>query len=239
MDIFRRIFFVAVLAGTLAGLAAGAIQQWRVVPLILEAELYEISEEHAPDHAADPAPVAPHAHGGEEGGAWAPADGLERTFYTMLTTLLSGLGFALILAAVSLLSGIGITLANSVLWGLAGFLSFSLMPAIGLPPELPGMEAADLGARQLWWSATVILTGAGILTFARLANPAGLGIGLALLLVPHIWGAPPPPDVPSSVPAHLATAFAANALFSSLAFWLMLAALYGWRNQKTLTPEPS
>ncbi|MEI2612914.1 MAG: CbtA family protein [Candidatus Promineifilaceae bacterium] len=41
-------------------------------------------------------------------------------------------------------------------------LAFQLAPAFGLPPELPGMAAADLGARQVWWCGTALATGVGI-----------------------------------------------------------------------------
>jgi predicted cobalt transporter CbtA len=40
MKLFQRIFFAAVLAGLAAGLAMSAVQQWRVAPLILAAEVY-------------------------------------------------------------------------------------------------------------------------------------------------------------------------------------------------------
>ena len=233
MELFRRIFFAAVLAGAVAGLASAAIQQWRVVPLILEAELYEIDDAHALEHAADAVPAAPHVHEAEEAEPWAPADGFERTFYTVLATLLTGLAFGLVLAAISVLMGMPVTLGNSVYWGLGGFVTFSLMPAIGLSPELPGMVAADLATRQIWWWGTVLATGIALLSLAKMRNLPGLAIAIVILLIPHIVGAPLPPDEPSDVPAHLATAFAANALFSSLAFWLILSAIYGWLADRT------
>ena len=40
MKLFQRIFFAAVLAGLAAGFAMSAVQQWRVAPLILQAEVY-------------------------------------------------------------------------------------------------------------------------------------------------------------------------------------------------------
>ncbi len=43
MEMFRRFFFAAVLAGIVAGLFSSALQQWRLVPLILQAEEYEIT----------------------------------------------------------------------------------------------------------------------------------------------------------------------------------------------------
>ena len=83
--------------------------------------------------------------------AWAPADGMERTTYSFLANIVTGIGFALLLVAVSELAGGILSWRQGVLWGLAGFAVFTLAPGLGLPPELPAMPAADLGARQFWW----------------------------------------------------------------------------------------
>jgi cobalt transporter subunit CbtA len=226
MKLFQRIFFAAVLSGLAAGLAMSAVQQWRVVPIILEAETYEGG---APvEHSHDPgAPV--HTHDAE---AWAPQDGAERTFYTVLANTLGGIGFAFVLAAVSVLSGIAITARNGVIWGIGGFAALQLAPAIGLPPELPGMAAADLGVRQAWWLGTALATGAGLLVLAKLRNGYGLGIAVVLVLAPHVIGAPAAPHEPSAVPAHLATSFAANALATGALFWLIVGPLLGWLNER-------
>ncbi len=225
MEMFRRIFFAAALAGLVAGLALAAIQQWRIVPLILQAETYEISDAHAIEHSQDAVTAAPHVH------QVAPEDGLGRTALTVLATVLAGMGFALIVGSISLLASIEITTKNGLLWGLAGFLAFSLMPAIGLPPEPPGVIAADLLSRQIWWVGTVLATGAALLVMAKMRNAAGIAIGIALILIPHIIGAPLPPDVPANVPADLALVYVANALFSMMAFWLILGFVFGWLNQ--------
>jgi len=225
MEMFRRIFFAAVLAGIVAGLALAAIQQWRIVPLILQAETYEISAVHAIEHAQDAVTAAPHVH------QVAPEDRLGRIALTVLATVLAGLGFALVTGAISLLASIEITTKNGLLWGLGGFLAFALMPAIGLPPEPPGVIAADLLSRQIWWVGTVLATGGAILVMAKIRNAAGIAIGFALILIPHIIGAPLPPDVPANVPADLALVYVANALFSTLAFWLILGFVFGWLNQ--------
>ena len=251
MDFFRRIFFVVVLSGAMAGLFSAAVQQWRVVPLILEAELYEDVEHSHAEHtheetttlsqtatqdqaAPQNSEISPNFEveiSPDDAEPWAPADGVERMAYTVLATTLVGLGFAFLLAAVSLFTNIPITPKNGLFWGLGGFFTFSLMPAIGLPPELPGMVAAELGARQVWWSLTAMATLASILAVVKLPKFIGLGVGLVLIILPHLVGAPPPPDVPSDVPAHLATAFAANALFASLAFWLVLGTLFAQINK--------
>lgn len=237
MKLFQRIFFAAVLAGLAAGLAMSALQQWKVAPLILAAEVYETAEpaaahEHAAattDVAGAAASVAAPAHEHDET-AWAPQDGFERTAYTVLADVLGSLGFALILVAVSVLFKLEITLANGVVWGLCGWIVFHLAPAFGLPPELPGMPAADLGARQLWWWSTAVATAAAFLLVAKLRNPAAIAIAAVLILLPHIIGAPAQPEEASAVPAHLATAFAASALTVSAVFWLLVGPLIGYFN---------
>lgn len=233
MKLFQRIFFAAVLSGLGAGAVLSGIHQWRVAPLILEAEVYDNAEAAAAplhDHGAAPAAdasmaaVPEHEHTEE----WKPSNGVERIGLTVLADLLAAVGFALVLAAVSVLTGIEVTAANGVIWGLCGFIVFHLAPAFGLPPELPGMPGADLGARQFWWWATVLATGAAFFGIAKFRNWPAVAIGAVLLLSPHVIGAPPPPNDPGAIPAPLATSFAVSALTASAAFWLILGPLYGW-----------
>lgn len=222
MKLFQRIFFAAVLAGFAAGLGMSALQQWKVAPLIHLAETYEAS---APAHEADG-----YTHDAQP---WAPADGLERAAYTVLADVLAAIGFALLLAALSVLSGIEITAANGALWGIGGFLAFQLAPAVGLPPELPGMAAAELGARQLWWWGTALSTGAGLLAVAKLRNSIGIAVAVLLTLAPQIVGAPQlAVEHGSALPAELASAYAAAALAVGAAFWLVMGPLLGALNQR-------
>lgn len=225
MHIFQRLFFAAVLAGLAASLAMSAAQQWRVIPLILEAETYEDAAPAPHDHHDAAEATAAHSHDAE---AWAPADGVERTAYTVLANLLGGLGFALLLGAAAVICNLPLTARNGVIWGVAGFVTFQLAPAIGLPPELPGMAAAELGARQVWWWGTVVATGGALLILARWRHAAGLAAAALLLLAPHLIGAPQAPHAPSAVPAHLATSFAATTLATGALFWLILGPLLGW-----------
>jgi cobalt transporter subunit CbtA len=230
MKTFQTLFFAAVLAGLAAGLAMTAIQQWRVAPLILAAEIYEDAGAAAPhDHGAAPADVATaadHHHGDDA--AWAPQNGFERTGYTVLADLLAALGFAFLLAAVSLVSGMPVTARNGLVWGLCGWAAFHLAPAFGLPPEMPGMPAAPLVARQVWWWGTALSAALAFFLVARYRTWPAIGVAAVLLLAPQIIGAPPPPEAPSTVPAELATRFAASALTASAVFWLLLGPLYGW-----------
>jgi len=126
------------------------------------------------------------------------------------------------------LGGYAIDARRGLIWGAAGFAVFALAPAIGLPPELPGMEAASLAARQQWWLLTAAATaaGLGLLIFAR---PAALRvIGAVLIVLPHLIGAPAAPHGSTGVPAELAAEFATASLAVAAAFWLLLGGVSGW-----------
>ena len=176
MDYFRNIVVVAALAGAIAGLGMTIAQQLSTVPLILKAEVYEQGAERAPlhDHGDAAAQAGAHEHGDE---GWAPADGFERTAFSVLANIVTGIGFALLLVAVSELFGGIRDWRQGVFWGLAGFAVFTLAPGLGLPPELPAMPAAELGPRQLWWVATALCTATalGLLVLPALAlrGPCG------------------------------------------------------------------
>ena len=235
----RNLFAAALLAALAAGLLTAAIQHFRVTPLILHAETFEGEGAHSHGEAAV---AADHEHA--EGTAehtdavaataepeeWAPQDGFERTAYTTLATVLAAAGFALVIGAVSMFAGIPITFANGFLWGIAGFIAFSLAPAYGLAPELPGMPAADVFPRQIWWAGTALATGAAMLLLSKTRAGWAFAVAIALVVIPHIIGAPVAPDEPSAVPAHLATEFAAVTLGTSLVFWLILGTVFGKLN---------
>jgi cobalt transporter subunit CbtA len=103
-----------------------------------------------------------------------------------------------------------------------------LAPAIGLPPELPGMQAAGLIARQEWWLLTAAATalGLGLVVFAQ--QPVLRVIGAAILVLPHLVGAPIAPHGASALPAELAAEFATASLATAALFWLLLGGISGW-----------
>ncbi|MGE0240271.1 MAG: CbtA family protein [Parvibaculaceae bacterium] len=230
-----RVILAALLAGIAAGLFYGVIQHVRLTPLILEAEKYETAGDgHTHDHGAATTTTttteqtaAPAAEPAAEEEAWGPADGAERTFYTFLASVVAGAGFAALLAGVSLLSGVRITPRNGLLWGLAGFLAVHLAPAAGLAPELPGMPAADLAARQAWWIGTIVATGAAIWLFTQRNETWAKVAAVILVALPHIIGAPQPPTHESGVPAGLSAEFAANTLAAAVLLWLMIGGFLG------------
>lgn len=205
----RRVVLAAVLAGIAAGLVMSAIQHWRVTPLILQAESFEAAHENGDDHA------------------WAPADGIERTAFTVLFNVLTGVGFALVAAAASLITRLPLNPNTGLMWGLAGFATFMLAPSAGLPPELPGMARTDLVSSQAWWWLAVAATAGGIAVIALTRHYAWKAAAVGLIALPHLIGAPQASG-DSAVPAGLANAFAANAIAVSAVFWIVLCVSLGF-----------
>jgi cobalt transporter subunit CbtA len=230
----RNLFAAALIAALAAGLLTAAIQHFRITPIIMHAETFEGEGGHSHGEETvthvDAPGVAAHSHDPVAAEEWAPQDGFERTAYTTLATVLAAAGFALLIGAVSMFANIPITFANGFLWGMAGFLCFSLAPAYGLAPELPGMPAADVLPRQIWWVGTALATGGAILLLSKTRASWAIAVAIALVVAPHIIGAPLAPDEPSAVPAHLATEFAAITLGTSFVFWLTLGSMFGKLN---------
>lgn len=203
----------AILGGLVGGLVLTAIQSVKVAPLILEAETYEAA---AHEHGAQ---SDGHAH---DHASWAPAGGVERLSFTLATNVLSGVAFALLLTAAFALRG-GVDWRQGILWGLAGYAAFNLAPALGLPPELPGMASAELARKQIWWTATAAGTAAGLALIIFMPQPVLRIAGAALIAAPHIIGAPGHDAAAhGAVPAELAAAFVSATLVANLLFWLVI-----------------
>jgi cobalt transporter subunit CbtA len=227
---FRRVFLSAAGAGLLAGLLVSVVQLATTTPLILHAEKYEKAgtmaaiAQHPPGVAhADAAGAASNAGHGH-GDGWMPGDGLERTAYTALANIVTGFGFALLLCGCFALARERVDAARGVLWGIAGFAVFALAPALGLPAELPGTEAAALGDRQGWWLLAVTATALGLWLVVRCAQPIVRALGVLVLILPHALGAPRPPALSAAVPPELAAHFAAASIVTAAVFWVLL----GW-----------
>ena len=239
---FKTIVFSAAGAGVLACVALTALQSQTTEPLILHAEVFEDAggghdpgpaappvatsdatalAAEAPGHAATPAEA-------EESEEWGPADGFERTAFTALANLVIGVAVALVLLGGMLLRGDPIDGRRGVLWGLAGFAAASLLPALGLPPELPGTPAADVVDRQLWWIGTAAASAAGIALLVFGPSWMTAVLGLILLVAPHVVGAPPPPSHEAAYPAGLAGEFVAASLVVSAVLWSLAGWSAGW-----------
>lgn len=249
MSTFRSIVFASVIAGFVVGLIVTAIQQFGTVPLILKAEVFEKAAEAHQHDAAVPQPAAAghdhadhdhaahdhsdHDHGAGDhdhgAGAWEPQDGFERNAYTAAANVLTAIGFALLLAGFfavrSGATGASVSWHEGLLWGLAGFAVFTLAPGLGLPPELPGVPAAPLLSRQIWWLAAVLATAGGLaLIVFRRSVPAAIA-GVILLTLPHLIGAPELASIETNVPSSLSHQFVTAVTVTSLVFWTLLGGL--------------
>lgn len=172
---FRQIFLTACLVAIAASIGFTLYQFYFINPIIFAAETYEI------------------AGPGDTFGAiqieeWTPVDGIERSLYTLLANFLMSLAYSMLLACAMVFQGASSTL-KGLGWGIGAYLSIFVAPSLGLPPEIPGLEAADLSQRQSWWMLTVALTAMGLAVLA-FSPRYYKGLGLVLVVLPHLIGAP-------------------------------------------------
>lgn len=232
----RHLFASALFAGLATGLIAALLQFAFVIPLLLEGEAFETGQRV---HAAASPPVAPQ---GPAGVPDIPGIGAGRHALTVAMALVTYTGFALLLVAGFALRGLrGARPPDAragVVWGLAGFLAVQLAPAFGLPPELPGTIGAELGARQIWWVGTVGASIAGIALIAFGSGAFAPLLGAALLLLPHLVGAPRVDTYSGTAPPELAAHFATRSLGVAAVSWcvLGLAASHLWARGHASAP---
>ena len=233
MSVFRSIVFSAVAAGLVVGAIISVVQQFGTVPLILKAEVYERSAQTTGESGATAAEHSEHEH---DAAAWEPQDGLERNVYTAAANILTAIGFALLLAGFFALRGQPISWREGVLWGLAGFAVFTIAPGLGLPPELPGVPAAPLGPRQLWWIATALATACGIGLFVFRRSVVAAALGFCLIVAPHVVGAPHLTETYTNVPEALSHQFAVAVTLTSFFFWILLGSLTSFAYRRFSPP---
>jgi cobalt transporter subunit CbtA len=216
MNHFRHLMLVAFASGAMAGFILFVVQRFTVIPLIEAAETYETAAQQAHSDAAHD----------EQG--WQPADGWQRMSFTAVTTMLSAIGFAGILFGFLALSGKRISARLGALWGLAAFACFSVAPALGLPPQPPGVAVAGLYERQIWWIGTALATALGLWLIVGHRRTWLLRVGgVGCLTLPHLVGAPVASGQ-NSVPAELVRQFAITSLATSGVFWLLLGTIGGF-----------
>ncbi len=239
--IFRQVVFYALLVGTLSGLVLTVAQVWQVVPIIHSAEVFEQQAAAVPAIESAGQLEAAHSHSADDD-EWAPNKGFERTAFTLLSNVLTAIGFAVVvmvamMASISLShkENPGFKWQHGLVWGVAGYTIFWLAPAIGLPPEIPLAAAADLEARQIWWLFAVVSTAAGLAGLAYGKSPWRWAAPL-LLIVPHLVGAPHAPgamfaEQPPAAAAQLeqlAQQFIGATAIANLFFWLALGLAAAW-----------
>ena len=222
---FRNLVLSAFIIAIFAGLIFSAYQAFFITPIILSSEVYEVLE--------------PASHQIE---AWSPEDGIERHTWSFATNFLLCFAYALILLSAMTVKT-NITVIKGLYWGIAAYLTIFVAPALGLPPEIPGMEAAFLEGRQVWWIVTLIFTAVSLWMIAF----QGLfykGIGVVLITIPHIFGAPQSESHgfantdPQAVEA-LTTLWHQFIIQTSIAnalLWLVIGASAGFLVNKFISP---
>ena len=218
---YRKLLTSAVFAGFGAGLIAALLQFQFVIPPLLEGELYESGQRL--HFGTDGTPMSDRG-APSLGGEWS------RHLMTVGFNMITYFGFGLILAALMGFAEqrqlVQITAKQGLLWGLCGFIVVQLAAAIGLPPELPGTIGAELAPRQTWWLGTIIASGVGLWMIVFTKGPIGL-IGVALMAMPHLIGAPHTDTYWGVAPPELSAEFAMLSLGAAAASWSVLGFLLG------------
>ena len=212
----KNLVYSALFAGLAAGIIVAALTISMLVPLLLEAELYESGMLIHFGDVTVPTPDIEAEHD------WA------RNGLTALYAATIYIGFAFVMVAAMAFAqekGVQITTRSGILWGLAGYASFQLAPAMGIAPELPGMIAAEITQRQIWLIGTIVATITGIAAVVFGKNWTHWGVGLVILAIPHIIGAPHPEAFGGTVPPELAAEFAGRSLAVGAVGWIALGVL--------------
>ncbi len=225
----KHLLTSALFAGVVTGLIAALLQFHFVIPLLLEGELYEAGARiHFPINGSPQSP----AEAPDLGADWG------RHMMTLTFNLVTYTGYGLMLVALYAFAktrAISVTPRQGIIWGLAGFFAVQLAPALGLPPELPGTLTPEVLPRQIWWSLTILstATGLGLIAFGRGFLPL---LGIGLLVVPHIIGAPHLNTYWGVAPPELSAHFVTLSLGAALAGWVLLGffTAYFWNR---LDPE--
>lgn len=217
----HKILIAALLAGTIAGLLYTGIQRVQLIPLIEEAELLEHRSDTTHTEENPILDSVPHQHDHKH-----PESTSKRTLKTLLSNILAGIGFALVVVSAITFTGHK-GWYKGLLWGIAGYFVFFVAPSIGLQPKVPGTAAADLQLQQLWWLATVLASASGLAFMIFAQKAVYKGIGLVFLISPHIVGAPIPEQSTPNAVEQLSQHFVAAAAIANGLFWIILGCVSG------------
>ena len=255
MMLFQRLIWSGLAAAVLVGSVQTGVQRWQATPIIHAAESYESQKVEAPAPVALSAAPAQaeahdhaHAHAAAATPAWQPEDGAERTFWTWVANLLHAFSMALLVfVAMGLCLWRGATTRSMPLAALvagAGWLSFHLWPSLGLPAEIPGMDAARLGSRQGWWVLAAVSAALACGAVAGLRSAWRWPVAAALLALPFVVGAPHIAADPfAGFGAEAQTAlraldaqFVIATTWISISFWVSMAVVCGLTFDRWLRP---
>ena len=263
--IFPRLIWASLAVALAVGTLQTGVQRWQATPIILAAEAYEDQKAEAPAPAQavaahTHAPATPaHAHPQELSGSdpknsgsakeWTPDNGVERIGWTWVANSLHAFSMALLVFAVMGVwryqRGAGLpALPLAGLVAAAGWLSFHLWPTLGLPAEVPGMEATSLHSRQAWWVLAVASAAVACALMGFAKRSWRWPAAAVLLALPFAVGAPHlhgdalagfNPEAHAAL-AQLLQQFAWATTWIALSFWLSLGLACGLAFQRWLQP---
>ena len=198
--VFQRLIWAALVTAVVVGSVQTGVQRWQAAPLILAAEVYEAQKAATPEPVSPAAHVhsdaaAPHEHTHDVAKQWEPENGFERIAWTWVANSLHAFSMALLVFAVMGVwlyrRGASVGSFTLAAWvAAAGFVSLHLWPSLGLHAKVPGMEAAPLHARQVWW-VLAVGSAAGACAVAGFVRASWRWlIVAALLALPFLVGAP-------------------------------------------------
>lgn len=137
----------------------------------------------------------------------------------IIRNILFGFAFSTLLAAIfthRVPPRGGVSRAEALLWGLAGFIALALAPGLTLPPTIDGLVHEDA---PVWWLVAVLgaVIGLAQLAFGRRWR----WLGLLPLLAPPLLA-------PESATAEAPEGFLYIDLALDLGFWLILGLVTAW-----------
>lgn len=216
---FSKLLTSALIAGAVAGLIAALLQLYFLQPVLLHAELFE---EGTLLHFG-PAPMS-------EMVVDLPGFDPQRDLLSVAFSMLIYAGFGLMMVAgFSFAEGRGavINARTGLIWGVCGFIAMHMAPGFSFPPEVPGVAAADITARQIWWVLTVATAAIAMALIAWGTGPVAWLAAIVLLLAPQVIGAPQPEIMTGPAPTELGSLYTARALAVNLMGWCFLGVLAG------------
>ncbi len=196
--VLRKLTWLALAVALLVGSLQVVIQQQTALPIIQAAEFYEAGLYRASTAPAASAQAvdspAPEASG--NAGQMMAQQGLtERLMWAWLANILMSFGLAvLVFSALGFYARSPGTIVRP--WKLAmtifvtGYVGFFLWPSLGMPPEIPGMDSARLGSRQLWWMMAASCAILACLLAVLMKQPVRWLAAALLLALPYLFGPP-------------------------------------------------
>ena len=251
--VFQRLIWAALVTAVVVGSVQTGVQRWQATPLILAAEVYEAqkavtSEPGSPAAHVHSDAAAPHEHTHDVAKQWEPQNGFERIGWTWVANSLHAFSMALLVFAVMgvcLWRGAALRSVPLALWtAAAGWLVFHFWPSLGLPAEIPGMDAARLGSRQGWWLLAAVSAALACTSIAGLRSHLRWVAAVAWLALPYVVGAPHISADPlagfgleaQTALRQLGTHFIWATTWVALSFWASMGLVGGLAFQRWVRP---